>query len=60
MVHRKSAPDPTQMAGDQTDDSLAQALRKKYESIQDEKIPDKLQRLIDALKAAERQEKQSD
>ncbi|GAB5456286.1 MAG: hypothetical protein Hens2KO_25150 [Henriciella sp.] len=49
-----------QMADDQTDDSLAQALRKKYESIQDEKIPDKLQRLIDALKAAERQEKQSD
>ena len=34
-------------------DTLRDALRKKYEDIKDERVPDHLQRLIDALREAE-------
>ena len=34
-------------------DALRDTLRKKYEDVKDECVPDKLQRLIDALREAE-------
>ncbi|MHA7857167.1 MAG: NepR family anti-sigma factor [Henriciella sp.] len=58
MKKRKSDSKPHRLAKSQTDLSLAQALRKKYQDVQNEKIPERLQELIEALKEAERREKQ--
>ncbi|MEL6416569.1 MAG: NepR family anti-sigma factor [Pseudomonadota bacterium] len=60
MIKRKSDSDPKLATGEKRDDSLGRALRKKYQDIQNEKIPDHLQKLIDALKEAERREKKGD
>ena len=60
MVERKSDSYPKPAGETQGDDCLANALRKKYQDIHHEKIPDRLQRLIDALKEAERHEKEGD
>ena len=60
MIKRKSDSGLRPAPDDRGDDSLANTLRKKYQDIQDEKIPDRLQRLIDALKEAERREKEGD
>lgn len=58
----KQKPDsrPTLGAQDQGNHSLAQALRRQYLDIQDEPIPSRLQKLIDALKEVERNEKDGD
>lgn len=60
MIKRKSDSKPRSLAEDRSDLSLAQALRKKYQDVQNEKIPERLQELIEALKEAERREKQGD
>ncbi|MFN3212985.1 MAG: NepR family anti-sigma factor [Henriciella sp.] len=56
MIDRKKVAKP---ASDEAEETLAAALRRKYQAVQDEKIPDRLQRLIDALKEAERSTKKS-
>lgn len=56
LIDRKKVAKP---ASDEAEETLAAALRRKYQAVQDEKIPDRLQRLIDALKEAERSTKKS-
>ena len=56
LVERKSVPKSIPAAAEKRPDDLGARLRKKYQDITDEEIPDRLQRLIDALKEAERRD----
>ena len=58
MINRKTTESPAETSVDDAVDSLAEALRQKYQDVKNEKVPDRLQRLIDALKEAERASKQ--
>lgn len=50
-------PLPTQRSGAK---SAGEALRQKYQGILEEPIPDRLQKMIEALREAERKEEEGD
>ena len=59
LIDRKKVSNPSAPPASDSEDTLAEALRRKYQAVKDEKIPDRLQRLIDALKEAERSSKKN-
>ena len=60
LIDRKTTAPPSDTSVEDALDTLAEALRRRYKDVKNEKIPDRLQRLIDALKEAERASKQND
>jgi hypothetical protein len=59
LIDRKKVAAPPTPPSNEAEETLAAELRRKYRAVQDEKIPDRLQRLIDALKEAERSSKKN-
>ena len=60
LINRKTTTLQPDASVEDAVDTLAEALRRRYEDVKNEKVPDHLQRLIDALKEVERTSKQDD